>query len=101
MSATRTTCAATTPAREEVARAVRAALARTLKRPPEEIRPECDLESDLGLDSMALIEVNIAIEEQLRVAVPAGETPEQAVRTVEDLIGFVLARAGREEGGPC
>lgn len=81
---------------DEVARAVRCALAKVLARPLEEIRPESALEADLGLDSMALIEVNIAIEEQLRVAVPAGETPELAVRTVDDLIGFVRERAGQE-----
>jgi acyl carrier protein len=89
------------PGREEVAQAVRAALARTLRRPLEDIQPGCDLESDLGLDSMALIEVNIAIEELLRVPVPAGETPELAVRTVDDLVSFVLDRAGCPEAAPC
>ena len=77
---------------EDVALAVRTALARTLRRPLEDIRPEADLEDDLGLDSMALIEVNIAIEEQLRVPVPAGETPELAVRTVDELTAFVRER---------
>ena len=81
---------------DEVALAVRRALAKVLARPLEEIRAECALEADLGLDSMALIEVNIAIEEQLRVAVPAGETPELAVRTVDDLVAFVRERAGQE-----
>jgi acyl carrier protein len=83
------------PPRDEVARAVRVALARTLGRSLEDVQPGSDLEADLGLDSMALIEVNIAIEELLRVPVPAGETPELAVRTVEDLVEFVAARAGR------
>jgi acyl carrier protein len=87
--------------REVVASAVRTALARTLRRPLDDIRPDSGLEDDLGLDSMALIEVNIAIEEQLRVPVPAGESPELAVRTVDDLIAFVLERAGQEVGPSC
>jgi acyl carrier protein len=86
---------------EEVASAVRAALARTLRRPPAEIRMETLLEDDLGLDSMALIEVNIAIEEQLRVAIPAGESPETALRTVGDLVRFVRERVDGAEVTPC
>ncbi len=82
---------------ETVEPAVRTALARTLDRPPADILLEDDLENDLGLDSMAMIQVNIAIEEQLRVPVPAGEAPEFAVRTVNDLIAFVIERAGSEE----
>jgi acyl carrier protein len=85
----------------EVTLAVRTALAKTLQRPLEDIRPEADLEADLGLDSMSLIEVNIAIEEQLAIAVPAGETPELAVRTVDDFIGFVRARLAGEEESSC
>lgn len=87
--------------RAKVALAVRTALAKTLQRPLEDIRPESDLEADLGLDSMSLIEVNIAIEEQLRIAVPAGETPETAVRSVDDLIGFVRERIAGERGSSC
>jgi acyl carrier protein len=81
-----------------VVEAVRAALARTQDLSPHEIRLDADLEADLGLDSMALIEVNIAIEERLGVPVPAGETPEAAVRTVADLVAFVEARTGER---PC
>jgi acyl carrier protein len=96
MNAVQTTPAGTPgrPSRDAVVAAVRTALARTRNRPLDEIRLETDLEADLGLDSMALIEVNIAIEEQLGVPVPAGETPELVVRTVADLAAFVLERAG-------
>ena len=96
MNAVQTTPAGTRgrPGRDAVVAAVRTALARVRNLSPNEIRLDSDLEVDLGLDSMALIEVNIAIEEQLGTAVPAGETPELAVRTVADLVDFVLERAG-------
>ena len=83
--------------REAVERAVRSALARILNRPATSISLDSDLEADLELSSMALIQVNIAIEEQLRVAVPAGESPESAVRTVGDLVDFVSARLRGQE----
>ena len=78
--------------RQAVERAVRTALARVLNLPETSISLDSELEADLELDSMALIQVNIAIEEQLRVAVPAGETPETAVVTVRDLVDFVAGR---------
>lgn len=83
--------------REAVEQAVRAALARILDRPETSIFLDSELEADLELDSMALIQVNIAIEEQLRVAVPAGESPESAVRTVRDLVDFVCGRFRGQE----
>jgi acyl carrier protein len=83
--------------REAVEQAVRTALARILNRPATSISLDSDLEADLELSSMALIQVNIAIEEQLRVAVPAGESPESAVRTVRDLVDFVSARLRGQE----
>ena len=78
--------------------AVRDALAATLGRNASEIAADADLERDLGLDSMAMIQVNIAIEERLGVAVEAGESPELAVRTVDDLVAFVIERAAPRGG---
>lgn len=85
--------------RETVEQAVRTALARTLNRPETDILPESELQADLEMDSLALIRTNIAIEEQLRVAVPAGESPESEIRTVGDLVDFVYGRL-RGQGVP-
>ena len=88
--------------RETVATVVRAVLARVLNRPIDEIRPESSLECDLGLDSLMLIHASIAIEEELRIAVPACEAPGGAITltTVADLIALVHGRIARQ-GGAC
>ena len=85
--------AKTPVAREDVELAVRTALADALERPVDEILPQNDLENDLGLDSLGLIQVNVAIEEQFHVPILDGESPEFALHTVEDLTTFVADKA--------
>ena len=80
-------------AREDVELAVRTALADALERPVDEILPQNDLENDLGLDSLGLIQVNVAIEEQFHIPILDGESPEFALHTVEDLTAFVADKA--------
>jgi acyl carrier protein len=72
---------------DEILSAVRAALAKTLRLPESEITPDSDLEA-IGLDSMAMIHVNVAIEEHYGVAVAAYDAPEAGIRTVADLAAF-------------
>jgi acyl carrier protein len=85
--------AKTPAAREDVELAVRTALADALERPVDEILPQSDLENDLGLDSLGLIQVNVAIEEQFHIPILDGESPEFALHTVEDLTTFVADKA--------
>ena len=80
-------------AREDVELAVRTALADALERPVDEILPQSDLENDLGLDSLGLIQVNVAMEEQFHIPILDGESPEFALHTVEDLTTFVAGKA--------
>ena len=60
------------------------------------LRPNDNLELDLGLDSMQRIELLTALEQQL-----GGEVPESRLAelyTVRDLVDAILASAGRGEG---
>ena len=85
--------AKTPVAREDVEMAVRTALADALERPVDEILAQNDLENDLGLDSLGLIQVNVAIEEQFHIPILDGESPEFTLHTVEDLTTFVADKA--------
>jgi long-chain acyl-CoA synthetase len=62
----------------------------------DSIRPNQNLELDLGLDSMQRIELLTAIEQQLGGEVPESQLAE--IYSVRDLIDAVLASAGRGEG---
>ena len=61
------------------------------------IRPDHNLELDLGLDSMQRVELLTALEQQLGGDVPEAQLGE--IYTVRDLVDAVLASAEQGEGG--
>jgi long-chain acyl-CoA synthetase len=62
------------------------------------IRPEHNLELDLGLDSMQRVELLTALEQRLGGAVPEAQLAE--IYTVRDLVDAILESEQRGEGGP-
>jgi acyl carrier protein len=90
---------ADTPPLEEIGREVRSIIAGALKRPVEQVPLTASLESGLGIDSLAMIEINIALEERFRFAMPDMASPADAnLKTVEDLTRFVAAQLTRQKG---
>jgi len=88
--------------RADVEQTVVAALARTLRISETEIHPESNLENELGLDSLGMINVNIALEERFQIALPACEEgPAAAIKTVRDMTDFVYQVLERQEAGAC
>ena len=87
------------PSRAMIEEAVISALATTLRLTPEQILTTSRLEEDLGLDSMALIHVNIGVEERLGVALSICDPPGRQLRVVEDLVELVekSLRQSRQE----
>jgi acyl carrier protein len=78
---------------EDVLVIVRTVLSDRCHRPVDDIRPDSTLLDDLGIDSMDMIEINIALEERLPLTMPDCATPDEVdVRTVKDLAGLVAAR---------
>jgi acyl carrier protein len=87
---------------EEIGREVRTIIAGALRRPVEQVPLTASLESGLGIDSMAMIEINIALEERFRFAMPDMASPADAnLRTVEDLARFVAALLTQQKGRPA
>jgi len=84
---------------EEIGREVRNIIASALKRPVDQVPLQASLESGLGIDSLAMIEINIALEERFRFAMPDMASPADAnLKTVEDLARFVAAQLTRQKG---
>src|SRR4051794_3556882 len=81
---------------DEVASAVRAIVAEKLQLPADEVPWGADLESELGVDSLVMIEINVLLEERFGITLPEVTAPsELSVRTVKDLAAFVAARRAR------
>ncbi len=81
--------------REDVQRAL-AVVKEAARNPLSTIRPDHNLELDLGLDSMQRVELLAALEQQLGGDVPEAQLGE--IYTVRNLVDAVLESAGRGEG---
>lgn len=76
--------------RSETAEKITTALAEYLKRDPATIHPDYHLRDDLGLDSMAVIELVYRIEEAFNLQIPDEDLG--GMTTVEHVIAYVESR---------
>jgi acyl carrier protein len=84
---------------EEFFLEVRRIIADTLERPVAEVPLSADLEGGLGVDSLAMIEIGIALEERFRIAMPDLDSPDCVrLKTVEDLARLVAAQLVPSQG---
>ncbi|OGW67222.1 MAG: hypothetical protein A3H49_12120 [Nitrospirae bacterium RIFCSPLOWO2_02_FULL_62_14] len=81
------------PAESDIAVRIRTALGEYLKRDPASIEPRHALREDLGLDSMATIELLFKIEEVFDLQIPDQDL--QQLTKVSDVIAYVEGRVGR------
>jgi acyl carrier protein len=81
-----------------VATRIQVALAEHLKRDASKVRREDDLRKDLGLDSLAMIELLFKIEEAFDLEIPNDDLSQ--ITTVGDVIDYVERRLGGAAGGP-
>lgn len=80
-----------------IANRIRTALAEHLKRDVRKIHPQDDLRKDLGLDSLAMIELLFKIEEAFDLEIPNDDLSK--IATVGDVIAYVEERLGRPAAG--
>ena len=78
------------PPRSDIANRIQSALAEYLKRDVGTIKPSHALRGDLGLDSMATIELLYQIEETFDFQIPDEDL--QKLLTVADVIAYVEGR---------
>ena len=69
-------------------------LAQILEKPAGTIRLDTRLEDELGVDSLALVQTQIGIEDHFDISTPEmDEETLEDLRTVEDLVSWVSAHA--------
>jgi acyl carrier protein len=81
------------PAETDIAVRIRTALADYLKRDVKTIKPSDALRDDLGLDSMATIELLYEIEDAFDVQIPDKDL--QTLVTVADVTAYVEGKVGK------
>lgn len=86
------------PAESDIAVRIRTALGEYLKRDPASIEPRHALREDLGLDSMATIELLFKIEEVFDLQIPDQDL--QKLARVSDVIAYVEGKVGKPAAKP-
>lgn len=78
--------------KQEILVKVRKVLAEQLARDESEVTPEARFEEDLDADSLDLVEVVLALEEELGVNIPEEEM--ESVKTVGQAVDLVAGKLG-------
>ena len=81
--------------RQDVFELVRGRLAELIECEPGDIKLETRLEEDLEADSLDLVELAMALEEELSLEIPDEEL--EGIRTVGDAVEFVAERVQIDE----
>lgn len=81
--------------REEIFDLIRGRLAELVECDPAEVTIETRLDEDLEADSLDLVELAMALEEELSLEIPDEEL--EGIRTIGDAVEFVAERVGAEE----
>lgn len=66
-------------------------LADQLGIPADTIKPESEVIKDLGADSLDVVELMMAIEEEYGITLPDGEV--ENIKTVQDIVGMLEKNA--------
>jgi acyl carrier protein len=64
---------------------------------PEQVTPEASFIEDLGADSLDIVELVMAFEEEFSVEVPDEEA--EKLHTVQDVINYIKDKAKQQGGG--
>lgn len=74
----------------EIAQDVKSIVSRELGVGIEEVKEGSSFIDDLGADSLAIVELVLAIEEHFKIDIPEKET--ERIQTVGDVITYIQAR---------
>ncbi len=77
---------------EPVQQRVQTIIGKQLGVDADRVAPEASLLDDLGADSLDVVELAMALEEEFSIEVPDEDL--EKIRTVQDIVNLIQARAG-------
>lgn len=77
----------------EIAQRVKEIIAKNLDVNIEDIKPESSFINDLGADSLAIVELVLALEEEFELDIPDEET--EKIKTVQDAVDYIQAHGNK------
>jgi len=75
----------------DIGQRVKEIIAKNLDVDVNDIKPESSFINDLGADSLAIVELVLALEEEFELDIPDEET--EKIRTVQDAVDYIDERS--------
>jgi acyl carrier protein len=76
------------PGVEAITAQVRELIVQSLSVSPDEVRPDASFIDDLGADSLAIVELVMAIEKRFKITIPDEDA--EKITTVADAVDYIL-----------
>ena len=76
---------------EEIEAKVKEKICEQLEVSPEQLRPEASFVDDLKADSLAVVELVLALEQEFKIEIPEEDT--EQIKTVGDAISYIKTHA--------
>jgi acyl carrier protein len=76
---------------EEMESKVREIICQQLEVSPEQLRPEASFVDDLKADSLAVVELVLALEQEFKIEIPEEDT--EQIKTVKDALNYIKTHA--------
>ena len=80
-------------ANPEVENKVKEIICAQLEVAPEKVRPEASFTEDLKADSLAVVELVLALEEAFNIEIPDEDT--EQIKTVKDAINYIESHTNK------
>ncbi len=78
----------------DIAQRVKEIIAKNLDVDANDVKPESSFINDLGADSLAIVELVLALEEEFELDIPDDET--EKIRTVQDAVDYIQAHSTKK-----
>jgi len=76
---------------EEIEAKVKEKICEQLEVSPEQLRPEASFVDDLKADSLAVVELVLALEQEFKIEIPEEDT--EQIKTVKDAVNYIKTHA--------
>jgi acyl carrier protein len=76
---------------EEIESKVNEIICQQLEVSPEQLRPEASFVDDLKADSLAVVELVLALEQEFKIEIPEEDT--EQIKTVKDALNYIKSHA--------
>ena len=76
---------------DEIEEKVKKIIIEQLEVAPDKVKLEASFSEDLKADSLAVVELVLALEEQFKIEIPDEDT--EKIKTVGDAVNYIKARA--------